>query len=42
MLDDYPRSIELVIAIVLGWASWKGPQAMKYDGEKRMIDEQRR
>jgi hypothetical protein len=48
MPDDYRRPIEPLIAIVLGWMRWKGAQIhelqrlMKCDGERRMIDEQRR
>lgn len=37
----YPRSIEPVIATVLGWMSWKSGLT-KCDGERRIIDEQRR
>ena len=27
MLNEYPRSIEPVIAIVVGWMGWKGAEA---------------
>jgi hypothetical protein len=42
MPDEYPRSIEPVIAVVLGCISWKNAQLVKCDGGRRMIDEQRR
>jgi hypothetical protein len=42
MPDDYPGSIELVIAIVLGCMRWKSAQAHQVRREKRMIDEQLR
>jgi hypothetical protein len=37
----YLRSIELRIPIILGCVHWKSCRFAKYDGEKRMIDEQR-
>ena len=40
--EEYPRAIELLIAIVLGCMRRKSAQACKSDGEKRMIDEQLR
>jgi hypothetical protein len=42
MPDEYLRSIELLIVIVLGCMRWKAQTLMKCDGEKRMIDEQLR
>ena len=41
--DDYLRSIEPLIAIVLGCMRWKSAQAHEVRRwKKRMIDEQRR
>src|SRR5712672_1302169 len=38
MPDDYLRSIEPLIAIVLGCMRWKAHRLMKCDCEKRMIE----
>jgi len=42
MPDDYLRSIEALIAIVLGCIRRNSAQAHECDEEKKMIDEQRR